>query len=222
MKKIGEEKYSNSLRKQVFNEIEGAILNGELLPGNDLAECKLSAELGVSRTPVREALMQLELEGLVETIPNKGAFVVGVSQKDIEDIYTIRMYIEGLAARWAAQNITEDELLEMKEIIELQEFYAQKDDTFQVWRLDADFHELIYSSCRSRPLKHTLSSFHNYIQKARESSIKTAGRTAASVFEHRGIYNAILNRDKREAERLIILHIKNARDNLHFKQNEEN
>ena len=101
---------NNSLRANVFKELEQAILNGNFAPGDSLIEQRLSAELGVSRTPVREALRQLELEGLVKTVPNKGAVVIGVSAKDILDIYSIRMKIEALAARWAATNITDEEL----------------------------------------------------------------------------------------------------------------
>ena len=89
---------SNSLRNRIFNHIQSDILNGAYEPGESLTETRLSEELGVSRTPVREALRQLELEGLVQSIPNKGVFVKGVSAQDINDIYTIRMLIEGLAA----------------------------------------------------------------------------------------------------------------------------
>ena len=89
-----QENAKGSLSDQVFHKIEDAILNGQYSPGESLTELKLSAELGVSRTPVREALRQLELGGLVKMIPNKGAVVIGISQKDIEDIYTIRMAIE--------------------------------------------------------------------------------------------------------------------------------
>ena len=87
-----------SLRIRVFNAIENAILDGEYKDGDSLNELRLSKELGISRTPVREALMQLELEGLVRSVPNKGAVVVGVTEKDIHDIYEIRIRIEGLAA----------------------------------------------------------------------------------------------------------------------------
>ena len=99
-----------SLRIRVFNAIENAILDGEYKDGDSLNELRLSKELGVSRTPVREALMQLELEGLVRNIPNKGAVVVGVTEQDTHDIYEIRIRIEGLAARLCAENITDDEL----------------------------------------------------------------------------------------------------------------
>ncbi|MDP4153118.1 MAG: GntR family transcriptional regulator [Bacillota bacterium] len=214
MKKLGGIADNNSLRMQVFKEIEMAILNGTFSPGDSLTEIKLSEQLGVSRTPVRDALHQLELEGLVKNIPNKGAVVVGVSEKDIEDIYTIRMHIEGLAARWAAQNITDEEIGELREIVELQEFYVSREDPLQVWQLDGKFHELLYESSRSRPLKQTLSQFHHYIQKAREVSIKTANRAEIAVKEHRDILTAIAEHDGERAEELTREHIISAKNNL--------
>ena len=198
------------LRIQVFNTLEDAILNGVYKEGDSLNELKLSRSLGVSRTPVREALMQLELEGLVKTIHNKGAVVVGISGDDVDDIYTIRVRIEGLAARRAAENITPEELDDLREIVELQEFYVGRGDNLQVWNLDNRFHEIVYEGCRSRPLKQILSLFHNYIQKARETSVR-GGRAAASTQEHRAILTAIEQRDPDEAERLMGVHVENAR-----------
>ncbi|WP_458861857.1 GntR family transcriptional regulator [Acidaminobacterium chupaoyuni] len=211
MKKFDNSLSSNPLRKHVYKEIEKAILDGVFAPGDALTEVKLSNELGVSRTPVREALMQLELEGLVKTVPNKGAVVVGVTSKDIDDIYNIRMRIEGLATRGAAENIDEDELEMLKQVVELQEFFVTKEDFLQVWQLDNRFHELIYDSCGSRPLKQILSLFHNYIQKAREYSVKS-GRAAASTAEHRAILDAITAHDLDTAEAAMVLHVRNARD----------
>ncbi|MHB1414068.1 MAG: GntR family transcriptional regulator [Chloroflexota bacterium] len=215
MKRLDEIPGENrSLQAQVFREIELAILDGAFAPGDSLTELHLSADLGVSRTPVREALRQLEREGLVRTIPNKGAVVVGVSEKDIDDIYTIRTYIEGLAARWAAESVTDEEITALREVVELQEFYVSRDDAKQVWHLDTRFHELIYECCRSRPLRQTLSSFHHYIQKARALSFKTAGRAKVAVQEHRDILEAIAKRDASAAERLTAAHIRNAKRNF--------
>ena len=137
---------AGSLRIRVFNSIENAILNGEYSDGESLNELKISKELGVSRTPVREALMQLELEGLVRSIPNKGAVVVGVSEQDTRDIYEIRVRIEGLAARLAAEKMTPEEVRALEKIVELQEFYLMKNDTEQIFRLDTDFHKIIYDA----------------------------------------------------------------------------
>lgn len=212
MDKIVED--NGSLRQRVFTSIESAILNGEYRKGESLGELQLSKKLGVSRTPIREALMQLELEGLVKNIPNKGAIVVGISEKDIEDIYAIRSRIEGLASRLSAQNITDDELLAMQKIVELQEFYLSKNDIEQIWKLDSDFHKIIYDSSRSRPLRSTLSSFHNYIRRARDVSVNVSGRAEKSVAEHRSILEAIRTGDSEQAENLTSQHIENAKKNI--------
>lgn len=217
MKQISQINDSNSLRAQVFSEIEKAILDGAVKAGESLNESKLSAELGVSRTPVREALRQLELEGLVKTIPNKGAIVVGISEKDIEDIYNIRKVIEGLAARWAAEKISDEDIERLSEVVDLQEYYANKNDPIQVWQLDTAFHEIIFNACGSRMLMHTLSLFHHYIQKARELSFKTSGRALLAVTEHRKILEAIKNHDADASEKLTSEHISLAKDN--FMQN---
>lgn len=215
MKKLDASKFgSSSLTDQVFEELQNDILNGVLVAGEALTENRISETLGVSRTPVREAIRKLELEGLVETIPNKGAVVVGIKDKDIEDIYTIRMYIEGLAAKWSAQHITDEELRELRNIVELQEFYAARNDYPQIWQLDTRFHQMMYDSCNSAILKNTLSNFHHFIQKARELSIKKPGRVLPSVQEHRAILEALQKHDAELAEKLTFAHICNAKDNL--------
>lgn len=203
-----------SLRIRVFNAIENAILNGEYKDGDSLNELKISKELGVSRTPVREALMQLELEGLVNNIPNKGAVVVGVSEQDTRDIYEIRIRIEGLASRLCAEKITEEELKALEKIVDLQEFYLMKNDTEQIWKLDGDFHKIIYDASRSRPLRFMLSNFHNYIKKARDDSLRTEGRAEKTVAEHRDILRAIKDGNGALAEELTAEHISNAEGNL--------
>jgi len=215
LKKLDASKANHwSLSEQVFEEIQENILNGELKPGAPLPEIRLSEELGVSRTPVREALRKLELEGLVKTIPNRGTFVVGISEKDIEDIYTIRMYIEGLAAKWAAANITEELLEEMRSIAELQKFYAEKNDPFQVWQLDSRFHYILYQASGSRVLKQTLTNMHHYIQRTREFSISRLGRAVTTVQEHLNMLNAIEKHDGELAEKLTFEHIFNAYQNI--------
>ena len=162
--------FAGSLRIKVFNKIQDDILNGKYLSGESLIETKLCKELGVSRTPVREAISQLELEGLVNIVPNKGAVVSGISIKDVEDIFTIRMIIEGLAAKWAVYNISKKELEELEENLELEEFYTKKNDHERLLELDSKFHEQIYRASKSKHLIHVLTKFHHYIKKARSMS----------------------------------------------------
>jgi DNA-binding GntR family transcriptional regulator len=205
---------SSSLSRRVFSQIQNDILNGVYEPGESLIETRLSEEMGVSRTPVREALRQLELEGLVQSVPNKGVTVKGVSAKDIEDIYTIRMYIEGLAARWAAEKITPGEMEELKEAVDLEEFYTRRNDFGHLMKLDTRFHDIIFKASKSKPLMHTLSTFHHYVQKARRVSLSNPERAMEVLTEHRAIMQAIIDKDADTAERLTIEHVKNASDNL--------
>lgn len=205
---------NSPLRVQVFKAIEDAVLNGEYKDGDSLNELKISEELGVSRTPVREALMQLELEGLAKNIPNKGAVVIGITEKDIEDIYAVRIRIEGLAARLCAEKISEDELKRFQEIVDLQEFYLSKHDAEQIWSLDSEFHKIIYNASQSRPLKFMLSNFHNYIKRARDISVHADGRAEKTVSEHKAILQAVKDRDGELAELLMARHITNAKNNL--------
>ncbi len=203
-----------SLRNKVFSQIQNDILNGHYEPGESLIEKKLSDELGVSRTPIREALRQLELEGLVSSIPNKGVIVKGVSTQDIRDIYSIRMLIEGLAVRWATEKITEREIAELKEAVELEEFYTAKNDNSHLLKFDTRFHDIIYKACKSRMLMHTLSTFHHYVQKAREVSMSSPERAREVLVEHKAILQAIYDRNADKAEQLTIEHIKNASSSL--------
>ncbi len=205
---------SGSLRSRVFSQLQNNILNGLYEPGESLIETKLSDELGVSRTPVREALRQLELEGLVQAVPNKGVVVKGVSAQDIQDIYTIRMLIEGLAARWATEKITSQELEELMETLELEEFYTMKNDNKHLLQFDTRFHDIIFKASKSKPLMHTLSTFHHYVQNARKISMSSPVRAMEVLEEHRAILQAIIDKDAGKAERLTTEHVRNASSNL--------
>ncbi|MDP4094770.1 MAG: GntR family transcriptional regulator [Bacillota bacterium] len=203
-----------SLRGRIFNQLQNDIIDGKYQEGDSLIETKLSEEMGVSRTPIREAIRQLELEGLVESIPNKGAIVKGISIQDIEDIYTIRMMIEGLAARWAAEKITEEELAELKEVVDLEEFYTNKNDANHLHKFDSQFHDIIFRASKSKTLMHTLSTFHHYVQKARTASLASPGRAQKALEEHRAILQAIIERNAEKAEKLTTEHVKNASKNF--------
>jgi len=203
-----------SLSTRVFEQLEESILSGRIKPGESLIELKLSEQLGVSRTPVREAIRMLEQKGLVQIIPNKGAVVLGISEKDLEDIYTIRMYIEGLASRLAAANITDEQILELSELVDLQEFYSLKQSTSHIKDLDSRFHEKIYEYSNNRTLQHTLSDLHHMVVRYRQLSFAAEGRAEKAIEEHRQILQALARHDQDAAEKLTVQHISNAKDNL--------
>lgn len=207
-------KGGHSLRSKTYYRLKESILNGEYKPGDNLIEMKLAKELGVSRTPIREAFRQLELEGLVYSIPNKGVIVEGVTKQDVEDIYTIRKMVEGLAARWASQKITPSQLQELKDILGLMEYYTQKGQHDKLSELDSKFHDIIFQATKSRPLESILTNFHHFIQKARMVSIGYTGRANHSLEEHAEIYKALEASDPDAAEQAIVRHVDSARANL--------
>ena len=203
-----------SLGGQIFNRIRDDILSGNYTPGEELKEATLGKQLGVSRTPVREALRQLDLEGLVEIAPNRGAKVIGISRKDVEDIYHMRARLEGLAARKAAEQIKEEELAELEVVILLSEFHVKKPESKQMVRLDGRFHEIMYRASGSRMLEHVLTDFLHYVKMARSHSVKTEHRAQESVKEHKRILEAIRQRDGDLAEQLANEHIQHVIENL--------
>ncbi len=202
-----------SLADQVFEHLETDILGGKYQRGDILTENKLSEILGVSRTPIREALRRLMQENLIiET--GKGAMVLGISDKDLEDIYIIRQHLEGLAAKMAAESATEEEINELKSALELQEFYLSKNNSEQIRVMDNKFHELLYKISGSHVFYNTLLPLHKKVQKYRKVSIQSASRAADSVDEHRKILNAIIARDGDAAAKYTAEHAKNAYNHI--------
>lgn len=212
-----EEHQELSLSGRVFKQLRGDIIKGKYKENDELREVTIGKELGVSRTPVREALRQLELEGLVKIIPNKGAYVTGISQKDVKDIYMIRSMLEGLCARWATENITEEQLQELEEIILLSEFHMKRESSNsadQVTEMDGRFHTVLYEACNSKILSHVLADFHKYVMSARRASVVSEERARKSVREHKQILRAIRDRDADLAEQLANEHILHVIENL--------
>lgn len=205
-----------SLAEQVFERIENEILSGKYQRGELLTEMKLVSDLGVSRTPVREALHRLEQEHLVDISP-KGILVVGVTQKDLEDIFVIRLRIEGMASAEAARRITDEELAELRETLELQEFYVLKKDADHIKGMDSKFHQLIYRFSGSAVFNDTLLPLHKKVQKYRKASVENESRAIQSAKEHRAIYEAIAAHDPELAERQTCEHISNAAAHIRIK-----
>lgn len=203
-----------SLRGRVFQKIREDILAGNYAEKEELREAAISKELGVSRTPVREALRQLELEGLVTIVPNKGAHVNGISAKDVRDIYTIRSYLEGLCARWACEHITDEQLEGLEEIVCISEFRISKGHREQMAEMDSRFHVLLYASCGSKILEHVLTDYHQYVERVRRNTLSSLERATEAVQEHKSILNALRNKDADTAEKLANEHIYKSMKNI--------
>ena len=207
---------SISIADQIFEQLEHDILSGKYARGETLSELRLSNELGVSRTPVREAIRRLEQENILEE-SGRGMIVVGITREDMMDMYEIRMEIESLAARRAAERITETELKEMRNILDLQHFYAGKggaDSSNQIRNLDSQFHELLYRCSGSKVYYNVLRSLHKKITKFRMASVSKQGRALKSIEEHETIYEALAAHDGDRAYEAAVQHMIHARDSM--------
>lgn len=203
-----------SLRGRVFHKLREDILNGRYKENEELREVAIGEELGVSRTPVREAFRQLELEGLIQIVPNKGAYVTGITVKDVKDIYMIRSSLEGMCARLATEHITPEQLEELEENVYIASFHASKGHMEQMTELDNRFHHILYEACDSKMLQNLLQDFHQYVIRIRKKTLSTKERGIASNEEHRQIMEAIKAGKPEEAERLATCHMNNAYDNM--------
>ncbi len=203
-----------SLRGRVFNRLREDILSGKYEEHEELKEVAIGEELGVSRTPVREAFRQLELEGLIQIVPNKGAYVTGITAKDVKDIYMIRSSLEGMCARLATENVTQEQLEELEENVYLASFHASKGHMEQMAELDNRFHHILYEACDSKMLQKLLQDFHQYVMRVRRKTLSTKERGMASNEEHRLIMEAIKEKNATEAERLANQHMNNAYENM--------
>ncbi len=198
-----------SLSDQVFEHLESNILSGKYQRGEIITELQLCSELGVSRTPIREALRRLFQEHLIEDTP-RGTMVLGITPKDFEDMSEIRLRIEDLAVRGFIKNSDADSLKALNEAVDFQEFYLARGDIDQLKALDGRFHEIIYAGCGSMILRDTLSPLHKKIQQYRRNALRTPDRASHSVREHREILQAIQAKDADLAAERIKQHIRNA------------
>jgi DNA-binding GntR family transcriptional regulator len=202
------------LRELVFEALREAIVKGMLRPGERMMEIQLAEEMGVSRTPVREAIRKLELEGLVAMVPRKGAYVASLSMKDIVEVFEIRGALEGLAAELAAERITEDELEELERyLVKITESIEAGDLTLLV-EADTDFHGQIYKASRNERLSQIISNLREQIQRFRKTSLSQPGRMRYALDEHKKIVEALSSRDGMLARKLAEEHIENAENSL--------
>jgi DNA-binding GntR family transcriptional regulator len=197
-----------SLRERIVTRLRSAIIAGDLPPKTHLFEPELARQLNVSRTPLREAIRQLEVEGFLTTVPRVGTFVSEVSAKDVEDTYAIRAVLEGLAARQAAENPDPAKAPAIREILaEL----AQKTSDHRVYHEAAGrFHDVIFSFSQNQRLQGMYQSLTYQVTRFRGLSLAMAQRPEVSMREHRRIAEAILRGHGAEAERLMRAHIEGA------------
>ncbi|AHM57092.1 transcriptional regulator, GntR family [Peptoclostridium acidaminophilum DSM 3953] len=208
--KIGNLKLENykPLRDIVFEHLREAILIGKLEPSTRLMEVQLADELGVSRTPVREAIRKLELEGLVEMIPRKGAYVADVSVKDVEEVLEIRTGLEGFASMLAAQRMMKEDLGELKRILEIFKKAYEENNPEKMVESDIAFHEVIFKATTNKKLMQMNNSLREQIYRFRRMYIVEYHKSENLIKEHEDIIEAIEKRDGELAMHKAMKHIK--------------
>lgn len=202
------------LRELVFEAIREAIIDGRLKPGERLMEIQLAEDLGVSRTPVREAIRKLELEGFVVMIPRKGAYVADISLKEISDVFEIRSALEGLAAELAAERASDERIEQMERCLVELSGVIEARDLKGIVEVDSCFHETLYASSRNERLSQILSLLREQIQRFRTRTMTHPERMKVALDEHRAIVEAVAVRDAEQARRLAEEHIQSAENFL--------
>ena len=202
------------LRDVVFKTIRQAILTGELKPGERLMEIHLANKLGVSRTPIREAIRQLELEGLVIMVPRKGAQVASITEKSMTDVLEVRLALEKLAVELACKRISYSQKDELKEALEGFETAVGNRDASEIAKADEAFHNAIFSATGNMRLGQMVNNLAEQMYRYRFEYIKDEGGRERLVEEHKRIYDAVIKGDIETATKEISVHIKNQEDSI--------
>ncbi|MCQ2082437.1 MAG: GntR family transcriptional regulator [Lachnospiraceae bacterium] len=237
------------LRDVVFNTLRGAILNGQLKPGERLMEVHLAAKLGVSRTPIREAIRKLELEGLVVMMPRKGAEVAKISEKSLKDVLEVRRALDVLIAELACERITDEQLKRLKEAAKVFEdetlatsetvkaasnTNSSKDnknsndskdiDATKLANADISFHDILIEATGNSRLKSLVNNLAEQMYRYRFVYLMDNSIHNNLIEEHMNIYNAILKRDAKEASEMVKIHIDNQEKAIlrHIKSEQDN
>ena len=204
---------STSLADQVFDKLENDIIHGVYTKGEILTELRLVEQLGVSRTPIREALRRLEQERLI-TDTGKGSMVLGITEDDLVDIMNIRQHIEGLATAYAAKRMTPEKRKELEHVVSLQDYYCNNEDWEHLHQLDDKFHQLVCDFCGSTVIQDTVMPLHRKSKRYRKAAVENTERSRQMVQEHREIFEAIANGDAELAEKLSAKHIESAKKHM--------
>ena len=202
------------LRDVVFNTLRQAILRGELKPGERLMEIQLANKLGVSRTPIREALRKLELEGLVNMVPRKGAEVADITEKSLRDVLEVRKALEELSVQLACEKITEEEIEELKRVAERFKDTLNDQDVTKIAEADVAFHDVIYTATDNQKLILLLNNLREQMYRYRMEYLKDERTHKTLIEEHDAIRRALKKHDKVKAGAAIRVHIDNQKRSI--------
>jgi len=198
------------LRDIVFDTLREAIISGTLAPGERLMEIQLAEDMGVSRTPVREAIRKLELEGFVVMIPRKGTYVAGFSMKQMSEVFEVRAALEELAVELSAERISDEELQQLENLLIRISNEIDGNDIETIVKLDEEFHDLLYKTARNSRLSSIINHITEQMHRYRTESLSYPGRLKSMVEEHRNIVESIARRDGETAKKAAREHMDRA------------
>lgn len=205
------ESNAQPLSTNLFQLIQVDILSGVIPAESKLTEQAICKKYNVSRTPVREAFRQLEADGLIMNIPNRGAFVIGLSKRDISDLFDLRNMFEVQAIEWAILRMNEDEIDALRETIEFMEFYTLKNDADKVLQFNSKFHSLIYAGTKDRILEKTLTTYQTYLKHSAPAENHNDDYLATILVEHKAIFDAFETKNVVAGKKAMEHHMKGSK-----------
>lgn len=195
------------LREQVYRKLKESILNVMLEPNQRLIEEKLAAEMGTSRTPVREAIQKLEKEGLIHKLPRGGFAVNVIADEDIEEVFGVRSVLEGYAGYLATLRATEEDLRAMESIVKRQEICLDNGETDEIIRLNTDFHDILYACAKSKKLIAIINDLRDFIFRYRILILRYEGMATIAIQDHKDMIALMKAKNARQVEKLVRKHI---------------
>lgn len=211
MDSIGSDKSNQPLSAGLYTELQSDILSGKLADGSKLTEQTVCKQYNVSRTPVREAFRQLEADGLIENIPNRGAFVTGLSRRDISDLFDLRALFEVQAVEWAIKRMTIEDIDKLSETIEFMEFYTLRDDVEKVLTFNSQFHNIIYAGTKDRLIQKTLAIYQTYLKHSAPAKTYTGDYLKVILDEHKAIFEAFETKNPAGGRKAMEYHMEQSK-----------
>ncbi len=211
MDNYSNDKTNQPLSAGLYQEIQNDILSGTLASGSKLTEATVCKLYNVSRTPVREAFRQLEADGLIENIPNRGAFVTGLSKRDISDLFDLRGLFEVQAVEWAIKRMSEEDIEDLKETVDFMEFYTLRGDVDKVLSFNSKFHNIIYTGTKDRIIQKALYTYQTYIKHSAPAKTYTGDYLKIILDEHKAIFSAVENRNVAAGRKAMQYHMEQSK-----------
>ena len=208
---ISGDKSGQPLFTGLYEELQKDILSGSIPDGSKLTEHAVCKEYNVSRTPVREAFRQLEADGLIRSIPNRGAFVTSLTKRDISDLFDLRILFEVQAVEWAIKRMCSEDINRLAESLDFMEFYTLKEDVDKVLSFNSQFHNIICEGTGNRMIQRTLAIYHTYLKYSAPHKTYTEDSLKAILEEHKAIYEAFETKNVAAGRKAMEYHMEQSK-----------